>query len=139
LDRDFLARSYRTTLLLLALVVPFTLVYLGPRFALGVGAGAVLGVVNLRLIEELTVNLFRPAGARPARVAVAAVLKLALVYGVGLVFLVRGVGTPLSLAIGFPMVLAVIFFKAVGRLYLARAGAGPVGPQAAPGQGKEQR
>jgi len=138
MDRDFLARSYRATLVLLALALPFALVYLGPRFALGLGLGAVLGVINLRLIESLTVNVLRPEGARRGRVLLAAVLKLVLVYGVGYALLARGVGTPLSLAAGFPMVLAVIVLKALGRMLQARTAGAALGP-VAPGEGREPR
>ncbi|MBI5838244.1 MAG: hypothetical protein HZB25_13475 [Candidatus Eisenbacteria bacterium] len=139
MEREFLARSYRTTLALLAVVALFTFVYLGPRAALGVAAGAVLGVLNLRLIEELVVHWLRPQGARVGRVALAALLKLALVYGAGYLLLARGWVDPLAAAAGFPMILAVIFLKALGRMYVARAGVEPPAPSATRGQGKEPR
>ena len=138
MDRDFLARSYRTTLGLAALAAAFAAVYLGPRFAVGMAAGAVLGVVNLRLIEELVVHWLRPQGARVGRVALAVLLKLVLVFGVGYVLLARHIVEPLPLAAGYPMVLAVMVLKAVGRLVVARTAASPAGEPAAHGHGKER-
>jgi protein-S-isoprenylcysteine O-methyltransferase Ste14 len=139
MDRDFLARSYRSTMVLAAVAFPFVLVYLGPRFALGAGAGALLGLLNLRLVEGLVVNWLRPEGARVARVALAAILKLALVFGVGTALLASEAVPPAAVGVGFPLVLAVIFLKALGRLYLARAGVGPVAPPATHGHGEERR
>jgi hypothetical protein len=138
-NRDFLWRSYRTTAVLLGLLTPFVMMYAGPRFALGLLAGAVLGVLNLSLVEGLVVNWLRPQGARVARVALAAALKLALVFGAGGALLARRMVDPVPLAMGFPLVLAVIFFKALGRMYLARAGVAPLGQPAVESQGKERR
>jgi hypothetical protein len=138
-NRDFLARSYRTSLVMLAVAAPFALAYLGWRFALGLAAGTVLGVLNLRLVEELVVNWLRPEGPRVLRVALAAALKLAVVYVGGGVLLARGLLEPVPVAIGFPMVLAVIFLKALGRMYLARAGVEPLAPPATDAQGRGRR
>ncbi len=139
MNRDFLARSYRTTLALLAVVTLFALVYAGPRAALGIAAGALLGVVNLRLVEELVVHWFRPQGARVGRVLLAVALKLLLVYGAGFALLEARLVAPGPVAAGFPMILAVIFLKALGRAYLARAGAAPPPRAATRGRGEEAR
>lgn len=139
MNRDFLARAYRSTLVLTALALLFVGTYLGAKTALGVGAGAVLGVVNLRLVEELVVHWLRPGGARVWRVLLAAALKLALVYGGGWLLLARGYVAPGAVAAGFPAVLFVIFLKALGRLYLSRAGVTPMVPRAGREHGKEGR
>jgi len=139
LNRDFLARAYRSTLVLGTLAAPFLLVYTGSRTALGVLAGAGLGLLNLRLVEELVIHWLRPEGAKVGRVVLAVALKLALVYGAGYLLLSRGWVQPAAMAAGFPAVLAVIFLKSLGRLYLTRAGVEPWTTRAGREEGKDGR
>src|SRR5437016_2906401 len=108
MNLDFLRRCYRTTLVVLGIALPFALTYAGLRAGLGFVAAGLLGVLNLRLIEEFAVHLIRPDGPRRSRVVLAAAIKFPVVYGLGFVLLSRGVGSPPVLAAGFSTVFVVI-------------------------------
>ena len=122
MNHEFLARTYRTTLLTAAIATLFVLSYRGPRVALGFGLAAVLGTANLRLIESIVTHWIREGGPRKGRVLLAVALKLVLVYGGGFALLQGGLASPMVLAAGFTLVFAVILLKALGQLYLQRAG-----------------
>jgi hypothetical protein len=117
---EFLARCYRSALFLIPLAGLFTLVYAGPLQAAGFVLAALLGVLNLRMIEECAVQWIRPGGARKGRLLAAVAVKMAVVYGGGFVLLTRGVGSPAALAGGFSMIFAVIVLKALGYFYVNR-------------------
>ena len=120
MDRSFLRRAYGMTLGLMPLVSAYTALYLGWRAALSVALGAVLGVANFRLIEECAVHFLRPAGPARWKLAAAIGLKLPLLYTVGYLLLAAGWALPEPLAAGFGMIFAVIFLKALGRLWMER-------------------
>lgn len=127
MNLDFLHRSYRSALVVLPVAGLFVLAYMGPVQGAGFGLAALLGIVNVRLIEECAVQLLRVGGPRKLRFAMAALLKLVVVYGVGAFLLIKGVGSPAMLVAGFSLIFAVIVLKAAGRLYVDRKlPAGPV-------------
>jgi hypothetical protein len=122
MNRDFLARTYRTTLVTLGIVSLFVLSYRGPREALGFGLAALLGVLNVRFIESIAGSWIREGGPRKGRVALAVALKLVLVYGGGFALLASGLAPPIVLAAGFTLIFAVLFLKSLGLLYLVKSG-----------------
>ena len=127
MNLEFLHRSYRSALVVLPVVGLFVFTYLGPMQGAGFALAALLGIVNVRLIEECAVQLIRVGGPRKLRFVLAALLKLVLVYGIGALLLIQGIGSPAALVAGFSMIFAVIVLKAAGRLYVDRTQpAGPV-------------
>ncbi len=125
MDLALLHRSYRTTLILLPVVAWLCWAYAGPHVAIGAVSGGVLGLLNLRFLEEVAVSLLDPRGPQKLRLVLAAVAKCVLVFGVGFALLNWKIGSPLALGLGFPMALFVAGMKIVGQAYISRAGGSP--------------
>jgi len=106
---EFLARVRRTSLMAAVAVALFAAVYRSYAAGLGVGAGALWSLANLRLLETLVVRL---TGPRRATVpALLAGLGNLVLLGAGAVLLrLLPVG---ALVAGFTLPFAVIVFKAL--------------------------
>lgn len=98
--------------------------YVGPRFAFGFWIGAAWSLVNFWLLKEVVVRTITLEERNLPRIALGALVKFPVLYGLGIALLVWGYFPILSLAIGFSMILVVLLLKALGRRITGRGAPG---------------
>jgi F-type H+-transporting ATPase subunit a len=116
---EFLARVRKTSTWLGGVLALMAATYASPMLGLAFAAGGVWSLANLRLLEQLVVNLMgpartTPAGVRGAGLALAGMLPLFVAGAVLLKLL-----SPMALLLGFLLPLAVIVLKAASTLLLS--------------------
>ncbi len=115
LGLDFIARSIKTTSIVLVIVLSFGLMYLGVYPALALFSGGVWGVLNLMFLSILVQQTIKPGEINKAKVALLLMVKFPLLYAAGYALLVIDVFDQLFLVAGFSLVLVIIVLKVVGR------------------------
>ncbi len=94
--------------------------YLGWRWGAGFTVAAVWSIWNLLALERLIRLSLRPAGRQTGAIALALVIKLPVLYGLGALIALFG-GFPLgSLLIGVAVPLVVMALKAGGQVLAPR-------------------
>lgn len=113
---DFINRVIKTTLLFGAIVFLFGSYYFDWIYSLGIFTGVLWGCANLWFIRQFTVN-YITAGDRDARkLALFALIKFPVLYGLGFLILWLGWFPVVSFVIGFSLIFLVVVFKALGML-----------------------
>ena len=118
MDRDFLKRSIRASVIVTAILAPFTFLYFGIPTGWGFAAGAVWNIINVYLLSQVITNLFAPHPSNKKLGAVAGVLKFPVLYGIGFVILSYTNPSVYGIMAGFSLILAIFLLKAIGICYL---------------------
>nr|AOR51133.1 hypothetical protein [uncultured bacterium pAW1] len=115
---DFVARTIRTYSIVLLILFPFGLYYIGPWRAIAFLSGAVWGIVNLLFLGALIRATVRPDGVQLERAVVYGLIKVPVLYGAGFALLRVPQFEPAVLLAGFTGLFAVMVLKAVARVLL---------------------
>lgn len=118
MDRDFLKRSIRASVIVTAILAPFTFLYFGIPTGWGFVAGAVWNIINVYLLSQVITNLITPHPSNKKLGAVAGVLKFPVLYGIGFVILSYTNPSVYGIMAGFSLILAIFLLKAIGISYL---------------------
>jgi hypothetical protein len=113
---DFINRVIKTTLLFSAIVFIFGSFYFDWLYSLGVFVGALWGCANLWFIRQVVINYITPDERDTKKLALAAVIKFPVLYGLAFLILYLGWFPVTSFVIGFSLILFVIVMKALGKL-----------------------
>lgn len=119
-DAGFLRRVYLASIVIALLAGGATGLYLRWRWGAGFAVAALWSVANFRALEVLLRLAVKPTGRDPVAIAVAGLIKMPLLYGIGALLAVKGGFPPLSLIAGFSVPLAVIVLKVGGQLLAPR-------------------
>jgi len=122
MNRDFITRSLRVSLIITLLFVPFLFLYLGQSAAWGFIAGAAWNILNVYLLSQMITRLVVPANANHAdkgTAALAGLLKFPVLYGLGYVFVRYTNASVYGILAGFSLILIVFVLKALG-IYIYR-------------------
>ena len=115
---DFIARTLRTSAIVLLIFLPFGLLYLGVYPTLALFSGAVWGLVNLIFLSQLIRTVITPGKVDTGRAIGLAVIKFPLLYLAGYFLVTVKQFDPLLLLAGFSLFLAVMLLKVLGRVIL---------------------
>ena len=116
LEHSYITRTVRTTGLVLLVLLPFGIIYVGLYDALAFFSAGVWSIINLLFLSALIGVAVRPGGVDKTAVAVLALVKFPLLYA-SLYCLFRvDIFRVAPLALGMSMVLIVITLKAVARV-----------------------
>jgi hypothetical protein len=119
LDRQFLKRVYKTSVMIWILAAICAWAIGSLRDAAGVSLGFGISIGSLMLLERLVCAAFTPEAAGQSNRAIrkllfAAVVKFAVIAFLLWVALRSGWASPVGLAVGIGLPEAVIFLKAIG-------------------------
>ena len=120
LDDFHLRRVYGISLALALVGGAFLVVYQSPRIGAGFASAGAWSVANLWALERLIRLSVRPTGRRPLAIALALLVKLPVLYGLGALLVLEGGFAAMSLLAGFSIPLLVLVLKAVGRVLAPR-------------------
>ena len=118
MDRDFLKRSIRASVIVTAILAPFTFLYFDIPTGWGFVAGAAWNIINVYLLSQVITNLITPHQSNKKLGAVAGVLKFPVLYGIGFVILSYTNPSVYGIMAGFSLILAIFLLKAIGICYL---------------------
>jgi F-type H+-transporting ATPase subunit a len=130
-DAGFLRRVYVASIVVTLFVGAVAALYVTPRWGAGFATAGLWSIVNFRALEMLLRLSVRPSGRDPVAIAVAALIKIPVLYGVGAVLAVKGGFPPIALILGFSVPLAVIVLKVGGQILAPRAALTDRGSRAA--------
>jgi len=116
---EFIYRIIRTSLIVSALSFFFVGVYYSFPFGLGLFLGTVWGCLNLFFITQLVTEAFSLKKPNKSKLILILLVKFPLLYFTGYILLWLKYFPVESLLIGFTLIFAVTFFKALGRLILS--------------------
>jgi len=122
MNRDFIKRSLRVSIIVTLLFVPFLFLYLGQSATWGFIAGAAWNILNVYLLSQVITQLVVPANAGHADkgpAALAGLLKFPVLYGLGYVFVRYANASVYGIMAGFSLILIVFVLKALG-IYIYR-------------------
>ena len=122
---DFIARTLKTTGVLLLLCLAFGSMYFGFYDALALFTAGIWSMINLIFLSILIRSAVRPDGIDKMRVLGLLLIKFPLLYAAGFFILLTPIFRPIPLIIGFSAVLIVMVLKAVARALLHLDNAGP--------------
>jgi len=115
---DFIARTLRTSSILLLIFLPFGFYYLGVFPTLAVFSGGVWGLINLIFLSQLVRTVIRPGKIDVKRAVGLGVIKFPLLYLAGYFLVSVDRFDPLLLLAGFSVFPAVMLLKSLGRVIL---------------------
>ena len=115
---DFIARTLRTSSILLLVFLPFGVYYMGVYPALAVLSGGVWGLINLIFLSQLVRTVIRPGKIDVKRAVGLGVIKFPLLYLAGYFLVSIDRFDPLLLLAGFSVFPAVMLLKSLGRVVL---------------------
>src|SRR3972149_576384 len=118
MDRDFLKRSIRASVIVTAILAPFTFLYFGIPTGWGFVAGAVWNIINVYLLSQVIINLITPHQSNKKLGAVAGILKFPVLYGIGFVILSYTNPSVYGIMAGVLLILAIFFFKKKGIFFI---------------------
>ncbi len=118
MDRNFLKRSIRTSVIVTVILSPFTLFYFGIQTGWGFTAGALWNIINVYLLSQVVTNLITPHPSNKTLGAVAGILKFPVLYGIGYIILSYTNPSIYGIMAGFSLILAIFLLKAIGGYYL---------------------
>ncbi len=124
LDMDFLRRVLVTSSVLAILSFLFIAVYVGWRFGVGVLFGTAWSVANFHLLIQLVKIMVEEGRIRHKRVALLALVKFPILYGLAYLVLRFAELPALAFVIGFGVPFFVMVMKALGRMlndYLSKS------------------
>lgn len=129
MNRSFLTRIWKTTLVVGAIVFAFTALYYDTRFATGILVGCLWGVANFIALTAVLISFVKPGEVNRKRALILAAIKFPVIYSVGYLILRAEWFAPESLLAGFSLLFFVTLMKALGRAYLKLDDRMPVAPQ----------
>ena len=115
-DEGFLRRVGVVSLIVTALGALFGTYYLGWRWGLGFATAGVWSVLNFKALEHLVRLAIRPEGRDRIAIAWAFVIKLPLLYGLGILIAWKGSFPAGALLAGFGVPLVVLVLKTLGQI-----------------------
>lgn len=118
MDRDFLKRSLRASIIVTVILTPFTLLYFDIPTGWGFAAGAVWNIVNVYLLSQVVTNLITPHPSNKRLGAAAGVIKFPVLYGIGYLILRYTNPSVYGIMAGFSLILTIFLLKATGIYYL---------------------
>lgn len=118
MDRDFIKRSIRASVVVTVILTPFTFLYLGVQTGWGFTAGAAWNIINVYLLSQVIINLITPHPSNRKLGAVAGVIKFPVLYAIGYLILRYTNPSVYGIMAGFSLILAIFFLKAIGIYYL---------------------
>ncbi|MCC6543307.1 MAG: hypothetical protein IT392_02250 [Nitrospirae bacterium] len=118
MERNFLKRSIRASVIVTVILFPFTLYYFGIHTGWGFVAGSAWNIVNVYLLSQVVINLITPHPSNKKLGAVAGILKFPVLYGIGYVILSYTNPSVYGIMAGFTLILGIILLKAIGIYYL---------------------
>lgn len=113
---EFIYRIIRTSLIVAVLSFLFISVYYSFPFGLGLFLGTAWGCLNLFFITQLITEAISLKKPNKGRIILILLVKFPLLYFAGYMLLWLKYFPVESLVIGFTLIFAVIFLKALGRL-----------------------
>ncbi len=117
MQKDFIHRSFKVSIVVALLFAPFLLVYFGPSIALGFMAGAVWNIVNIFLLYWVLTMTLSATPSNKMWGATAGILKFPVLYGTGYL-IIRYTNLSLyGIIAGFSLILIVFVLRASG-IYL---------------------
>jgi hypothetical protein len=120
LDEGFLKRVGGVSLLITALGALLGSYYLGWRWGAGFASAGVWSVLNFKALEHLIRLAVRPDGRDRGAIAAALVIKIPVLYGLGILIAWKGGFPAGSLLLGFGVPLGVLVLKTVGQVLAPR-------------------
>ena len=115
---DFIARTVRTSGLLLLIFLPFGIYYLGVYPSLAVFSGGVWSMVNLLFLGMLVRTVIKPGKIDTGKAVGMAVIKFPLLYLAGYALVNIELFGLLELLAGFSVIPVVMLLKSVSRALL---------------------
>jgi hypothetical protein len=115
---DFIARTLRTTGVLLLILFVVSLYYFGFYDSLAMLSAGIWSMINLIFLSALIRTVLKPDGIDKMAAAGLALIKFPLLYAAGYFLLTVDVFRPIPLVIGFSIILVVMVLKAVARAFL---------------------
>lgn len=119
-DEGFLRRVGVVSLIITALGALLGIYYLGWRWGAGFAAAGVWSVLNFKALEHLVRLAIRPEGHQKGAIALALVIKLPVLYGLGILMAWKGGFPAGALLAGFAVPLVVLVLKTVGQIVAPR-------------------
>lgn len=126
MEKDFIHRSLKISIIVATTFAPFLLIYFGPSFTLGFVGGAVWNIVNVFLLSQVFAMMLLPSITNKKRGALAGVLKFPVLYGIGYAIIRYTSVSLYGILIGFSLILLVFVLRALG-VYLKNPGNLPRG------------
>ena len=83
MEKDFIKKSIKASIIVAAIFTPFLLLYFGSTFMYGFIAGAAWNITNVFLLLQLVTNLITPAESNKKFGVVAGLMKFPILYGIG--------------------------------------------------------
>ncbi|OGC79731.1 MAG: hypothetical protein A2W07_07035 [candidate division Zixibacteria bacterium RBG_16_43_9] len=115
---EFINRIIRTSLIVSALSFLFVSVYRNFLFGLGLFLGTAWGCLNLFFITQLVVEAFSLKKPNKGKLTLILLIKFPLLYYAGYILLRLKYFPVESLLIGFTLIFAITFLKALGQVVL---------------------
>lgn len=116
---EFIYRIIRTSLIVSALSFFFVGAYYNFPFGLGLFLGTAWGCLNLFFITQLILEVISLKKPNKGKVLLILLVKFPLLYFAGYILLRLNYFPVESLLIGFTLIFAVTFLKALGRMVLS--------------------
>jgi len=116
---EFINRIIRTSLIVSALAFLFVAVYRNFPFGLGLFLGTAWGCLNLFFITQLVVEAFSLKKPNKGKLTLILLVKFPLLYYAGYILLRLRYFPVESLLIGFTLIFAITFLKALGQVLLS--------------------
>jgi hypothetical protein len=115
---EFIHRVIKTSLILAFLIFLFATFYYKFSYAAGIFVGCGWGCLNLYFLTNLVTKATNPRGSNRKRIIILVLFKFPLLYVSGY-FLLRIKYFPVTgLLVGFTLIFAVVFLKALGRMIM---------------------
>ena len=119
-DARFLRRVHLSSLFMTLLFAAVSATTLSPAWGLAFLVAGLWSTANFWVLERLLRAAMQPQGRDLITIAVAAVVKLPVLYALLLWMLMRGGFEAVPMAAGLSMPLVVIVLKAIGRSLVTR-------------------
>lgn len=119
-DEGFLRRVGVVSFIIAALGGLLGSYYIGWRWGAGFAAAGAWSALNLKALEHLVRLAIRPGERDPGAIAAALVIKLPVLYGLGILIAWKGGFPAGSLLFGFGIPLGVLTLKTVGQVLAPR-------------------
>ena len=115
---EFLGRIVKTSLMLSVGLAVVAAWYFGVDRGIDFGVAAIWGSLNLKMLQMVIVEATRRDGIRMKALVSAFMLKFPLLYGGGIVWMLKRHPDPAATFAGLALVLAVIVLKSLALLFL---------------------
>lgn len=117
MDRDFIKRSLRVSIIVTIILVPLISVYFSGSVTLGFMAGSAWNIFNLFLLTKLLNMFIMPHEVKKKWGITAGIIKFPVLYGIGYSIIRYTDISRYGIMCGISVVLIVIMLKALGIYY----------------------